>query len=100
MNKPIVTLPEFDLYAKRQYLVIDDPAFNEAIEIEIDWDDVDSYDTAMAVKKIISILNKHWNDAGLKITQPEGDENSDSYWEERNNRADQIMRELAGKVTE
>lgn len=89
-------LADFDEYGKRQFIECSEGD----IELVVDWDDVNHYETAVLLRKALCILNDNWNDPRYTDLDVEpvtstNDEEAEKLWEARYREAKEIMRSLA-----
>lgn len=82
-------------------------ADSSELRITIDTDDVDTFTVAVLTRRMLKVLNDHWNDPEYSDMVVEawpefgddeaGEDASEAYSEERYERGEKILRELMGK---
>lgn len=77
------------------------------LRLTVDTDDVDDFEMATALEKMLRILNDHWLDAEYTTLGPTGtlacelgdcpedDRATNAYWERRREASREIMRRLS-----
>lgn len=69
--------------------------WHDGLGLEIDFDDVSTYEVALLTAKLVAILKDHWSDPKYKHLEPheptEAEKDDDDFWEKRHEQGEAIL---------